>query len=246
MERIYGRRPVIDALQSNQSLERVYIQDSISGDFEKQVRALCMKNGVPLNRIPKIKLDRDIKGNHQGIYAVASLITYVEIGDLIADLRKEEKKPVLLLLDGVMDVRNLGAIARSAEVFGADALILPNKKMAPVNDVAIKTSAGALMHLPICRVKNLHSALDHLCAQGFEVLGAEANGNKLLDSIDLNVPLAIVLGGEGRGIDRNLGIYFDHHVRIPQSGKTQSLNVSVAGGIMLYEVFKQRNAIDGK
>ena len=240
MERIIGRQPVITAIQSETQLERVYIQDSLTGDFEKQVRALCKEKKIPLNRIPKIKLDREVKGNHQGIYALMSQVKYVEFEELLAHLLVEKPNPVLILLDGVQDVRNIGAIARSAEVFGAHALVLPTKKTAAINEVAVKTSAGALLHLPVSRVKNLQVALDVLGAKGFVVLGADAQATETLDNLTLDEPLAIILGAEGKGIDRHLKIYCDHLFAISQVGKIDSLNVSVASGIILYEIFKQR------
>lgn len=241
MEKIYGRNPVIEALKSGQEIDRVYIQDSISGEFEKEIRNLCKIAAIPLLRIPKSKLDFEIKENHQGIYAVTAALEYADLEKLVHRLLKKVANPVFILLDGVQDVRNIGAIARSAEVFGAHALILPSKKSAPVNEVAIKASAGALMHLPVCRVKTLASAIEFLGKSGVEVIGADVDGDVSLRELNLKGPLGVVLGAEGKGIDRNLKIYFDHLFFIPQVGKTQSLNVSVASGIILYEIYKSRS-----
>ncbi|MBK8503014.1 MAG: 23S rRNA (guanosine(2251)-2'-O)-methyltransferase RlmB [Saprospiraceae bacterium] len=240
MERIYGRNPVLEALRSEVGIDRVYIQDTISGEFEKEVRKLCKDREIPLNRVPKFKLDNEVKGNHQGIFAVSSLITYVALEDLLPQLIQSDINPVFILLDGVQDVRNIGAIARSAEVFGAHALVLPSKKSAPLNEIAIKTSSGALTHIPVCRVKNLASAIEFLSQHDVEILGADTEGDVALTDLDLTGPIAIVLGAEGQGIDRNLKIYFDHLFHIPQGGKTESLNVSVAAGIILYEIHKNR------
>ena len=241
MEKIYGRNPVLEALRSEVDIDRVYIQDTISGEFEKEVRKLCKEREIPLNRVPKHKLDGEIKGNHQGIYALSSLITYTVLEDLVPQLLKSNINPVLILIDGVQDVRNLGAIARSAEVFGAHAIILPSKKSAPLNEMAIKTSSGALTHIPVCRVKNLSTAIEFLIRHNVEILGADTEGEIALTDLDLTGPIAIVLGAEGQGIDRNLKIYFDHLFYIPQRGKTESLNVSVAAGIILYEIHKNRS-----
>ncbi|MCB0685256.1 MAG: 23S rRNA (guanosine(2251)-2'-O)-methyltransferase RlmB [Saprospiraceae bacterium] len=240
MERIYGRNPVLEALQSDQDIDRVYIQDSISGEFEKEIRKLCKEADIPLHRIPKSKLDSEIKGNHQGIYALTPTITYYDLEILLPEILSREEHPVFLLLDGVQDVRNIGAIARTAEIFGVQALILPSKKSAPINEVAIKASAGALMHLPVCRVKSLAYAIELLGRNGIEVIAADVEGDEALADLNLSMPLGVVLGAEGKGIDRNLKIYFDHLFFIPQMGKTQSLNVSVAAGIVLYEIFKSR------
>ncbi|MCL4112996.1 UNVERIFIED_CONTAM: hypothetical protein GTU68_043918 [Idotea baltica] len=240
MDKIYGRNPVIEALQSERPVERVYILDSISGEFEKQVRQLCKDRDIPLNRVPREKLDAEVPGNHQGIYALSSVISYVDLEELLSSMKKEKRNPILLLLDGVQDVRNIGAIARSAEIFGVDALVLPSKKTAPLNDVAIKASAGALTHIPVCRVRNLGAAIDLLCKNEIQIIGADLEGSESLEKMDFSGPLALVLGAEGKGIDRNLKIYFDQRFYIGQVGKTESLNVSVAAGIILYEIHKQR------
>ncbi len=241
MDKIYGRNPVIEVLQSENAVERVYILDSISGEFEKQVRQLCKDRDIPLNRVPREKLDAEVSGNHQGIFALSSVVAYVDLEELIAGLNKAKKNPVLVLLDGVQDVRNIGAIARSAEIFGADALVLPSKKTAPLNEVAIKASAGALINIPICRVKNLGAAMDILGRHEIQIVGADLDGAEPLEKMDFSGPIALVLGAEGKGIDRNLKIYFDQRFYIAQVGKTESLNVSVAAGIILYEIHKQRS-----
>lgn len=241
MERIFGRNPVLEALRSSHRIERVFIQDTISGEFEKEVRQLCKDRGIPLNRIPKSKLDIEIRGNHQGIYALSSVIDYAVLEELVPRWMAEGIEPVLILLDGIQDVRNLGAIARSAEAFGAHAIVLPGKKTAPLNEIAVKASAGALAHLPVCRVKNIASAIEYLSQHDFKVLGADARGDVALSELELKGSLAVVMGAEGQGIDRNLKIYFDHLFFIPQAGKTASLNVSVAAGIILYEIHKNRS-----
>ncbi|NND06823.1 MAG: 23S rRNA (guanosine(2251)-2'-O)-methyltransferase RlmB [Saprospiraceae bacterium] len=241
MEKVFGRMPVIEALKKGSALERVYIQDSVSGAFEVEVRTLCQQNEVPLSRIPKSKLDRDIHGNHQGIYAIGALVSYRDLETLIKVTLMKGESPLLLLLDGIKDVRNLGAIARSAEIFGAHGIVIPSKGSAPINDIAIKTSAGALLHLPVCRVKSMQSALDLLCRNEVEICGADQTGDKELSGVNFKGPCAIVFGEEGKGINNILKVYFDHHFHIPQIGKTESLNVSVAAGIVMYEVFRQRS-----
>ena len=243
MERIIGRNSVLGALRGGANIDRVYIQDSISGQFEKEIRALCQQHNIPLNRIPKPKLDRLIRGKHQGIYALLSEIKYWSLDSIISELLSQTKNPVLLMLDKVQDVRNLGAIARSAEIFGAHGLIIPSKGGAPINEVAIQSSAGALLHLKVCREKNLQKALGTLAAQGFVVIGADANANTRITDIDFEQPLVLLLGSEGKGIDRHLKIYCDHLFAIEQAGRLDSLNVSVANGIILYEISKQRKQI---
>lgn len=244
MEKIYGRQPVLEALKKGGDVDRVYILDTLTGAFEIEIRRLCRDLGIPLNRIPRTKLDSDIDGNHQGIYAVGSAVDYKDLQALVRVAFMKDQVPVLLLLDGIKDVRNIGAIARSAEVLGAHGIVIPAKGSAPINDTAIKTSAGALLHIPVVREKNLQVALDYLCSQGFRVIGADKKDGKPLAEVDMSGPLAIVMGSEEKGIDRHLKIYFDEKCFIPQLGKTDSLNVSVAAGIILYEISKQRRAAE--
>lgn len=231
----------MEALRSGQDIDRIYILDSVRGEFEKEIRRLCKDAAIPLHRVPKSKLDLEIPGSHQGIYAVISTLEYVDLEVLLPQLFKQKKNPVLLLLDGIQDIRNVGAIARSAEVFGADAIVIPAKKSAPINDIAIKASAGALLHLPVSRVKSLATAIEFLGKNGVEVIGADVEGDTNISDLNLMGPLGVVLGAEGKGIDRNLKIYFDHLFFIPQAGEIQSLNVSVAAGIILYEIHKSRS-----
>ncbi len=240
LDRIFGRMPVLAALKQGEKLERVYIQDSISGPFEIEIRQLCRDTGTPLSRIPRSKLDREIKGNHQGIYALGALVSYEDLEPLITKIARENEIPILLLLDGINDVRNLGAIARSAEIFGAHGIVIPSKGGAPINEIALKSSAGALLHIPVCRVKSILGIMDLLCRQGIEICAADQNSSQHLSDLELKGPVAIVLGEEGKGISKSLRTYADHEFSIPQVGKTESLNVSVAAGIVLYEIYQQR------
>ncbi len=240
MDKIYGRMPVLEALKSQRPIDRVYMQDSLSGEFEREVRARCRALDIPLSKVPKERLDVAIKGNHQGIYALTALVSYVDLEERLQEVQSAERPAIFLLLDGIMDVRNLGAIARTAEVFGVDALVLPSRGTAPVNEDAVKASAGALAHVPLCRVRHLLGAVEYLAANGVAIAGAGHDAAVPVGQVDLTVPVAIVMGSEDRGIDRNLKVYLDSYFHIPQVGKTQSLNVSVAAGIILYELCRQR------
>ncbi len=240
MDKIIGRIPVLEALKSDTTIEKVFIQDSVSGEFEIEIRTLCDSRNIPLSRVPRQKLDREARGNHQGIFALASVIRYVELDTLLQNNDGEGRKALFLMLDGIKDVRNFGAIARSAEVFGVDAIIIPAKGSAAINEQAIKASAGALVHLPICRVSPLQDAFTAMGRIGIMTMGASNSADKVVTEMDFDHPVAIVLGDEERGISKHLQIYFDEQFRIPQSGKTESLNVSVATGIILYEIIRQR------
>jgi len=241
MEKVFGRNPVLTALQSGASLEKVFIQDSIHGQFEKEIRSLCKERHVPLARLPKFKIDREVKGKHQGIYALGSLVEYVQLDNLIALLYEQVGAPRLLLLDGIMDVRNLGAIARSAEVLGVHALLVSTQRSAPINEVAIKTSAGALGLLPVSRVGSIAQTMTLLNESGFTSFVSTVDDGVPPDQIDSSMPWVLVVGSEDRGVSRETKDHADHRVTIPQVGQIESLNVSVATAILLYELVKVRH-----
>ncbi len=238
MDKIFGRNPVLTALQSGASLEKVFIQDSIHGQFEKDIRALCRERNVPLARLPKFKIDREVRGKHQGIYAFGSLVDYVQLDNLIPFLYEKVGTPRLLMLDGIMDVRNLGAIARSAEVLGVHALLVSTQRSAPINEVAMKTSAGALGLLPVVRVGGIAQTMQMLSDSGFVSLVSTVEEGKAPDQIDGSVPWVLVVGSEDRGVSRETRAQADHCITITQTGQIESLNVSVATAILLYELTK--------
>jgi len=237
---ICGRNPVLEALKEGQEISKVWLQQGTRGDLEKELRKICRERNIPLSYVPKTKLDKLVKGNHQGIAALVSPMDFTELEDLIPHLFDQGETPLLVVLDGITDVRNLGAIARSAEVLGAHGLVLPADHSAPVNEEAVKSSAGALLRIPVCRVKSLASALDLLSSSGIHLAAADLGAETSLDSLDLTEPLAFLLGSEGEGLSRHSLDRADHRFIIPQSGLTDSLNVSVSCGIMLYEASRQR------
>lgn len=237
---IYGRNAVIEALHEGTQLDKVILQRGVRGDFEKELRKLCRDKSVPMTVVPKEKLNKFTKGNHQGVLAIISLITYYAIEDVLPLIYEQSGTPLIVILDGVTDVRNFGAIARSAEVFGAHALVIPDKGAAMINAEAVKTSAGALLKIPVCRVKSLANAIDYLKLSGVSVLASDLSAKKNLDEIDLQQPVGIVMGSEGDGISQGVRQRADELFIIPQIGETDSLNVSVANGVILYEVQRQR------
>lgn len=237
---IYGRHPVVDALTNGIPLEKVMLQKGIRGEMEKELRHLCKAAEVPMLVIPKERLKRYTPGNHQGVVALQSLIRYQKIEDVLPLVFERSETPLFVLLDGVTDVRNFGAIARSAEVCGAHALVITQKNSAQINPEAMKTSAGALNTIPVCREKSLITAIDYLQQSGIQVLASDLQASHAVYELDLNAPVAFVLGAEGEGISPAVGRKADQTFIIPQKGQTDSLNVSVAGGIMLYEAMRQR------
>ncbi len=238
---IYGRHPIVDTIQSGGSIDKIFLQKGISKDFEGEVRQLCRSFGIPLQYVPKEKLNRLTGQNHQGVIGFLSMVEYKKLEDIIPFIYEQSTVPLFLLLDGITDVRNFGAIARSAELCGVQAIIIPQKGGAAINEDAIKTSAGALTKINVCRETSLRKAIQQLKLNGISVMGASLQADKPLYNMDMQVPLAIVLGSEGRGISNEISKLLDDQFLIPQIGSTDSFNVSVAAGITLYEVLKQRS-----
>lgn len=237
---IYGRHPVLEAIHAQKPIHKVLFQEGIRGEFEKEVRHTCKQFDVPMQIVPKEKLNKLVKGNHQGIVGFISLAEFVSIEDLLPLIFEREQNPLLVILDGVTDVRNFGAIARSAEVCGAHALIQAAKNSAHINEDALKTSAGALTKIPVCRVSSLITTIEYLQNSGIQVVASDLTGRKKIMEIDFTVPTAIVLGSEGEGVSHAVLRKVNERFIIPQVGETDSFNVSVAAGIMLYETVRQR------
>lgn len=240
---IYGRNPVIEALENEEiELEKVYLVDGLKGEYELQIRTLCEQRNVPLSRAPHKRIDQLSKGgNHQGIVATIAPIEYTTLEELLPQLAEEKENPLLLVLDGITDVRNMGAIARSAKVYGVDAIVVPASGSAKVNNHMVKTSAGAILDIPICRENSLPIALEYLQQNDFIVMASDVRTEELLGDQDMTRSTAIVMGSEDQGISRKTSQISDIRFKIPQVTGFDSLNVSVATGIILYEAFKQRH-----
>ncbi len=237
---VFGRHPVIEALSSGQSVEKVWLQQGTRGEFEKKLRHLCRDCKVPITILPKDRINKLANGNHQGVVALLAAASYQNLEDIIPFIYEQSKVPLFLLLDGVTDVRNFGAIARSAELCGVQAIIIPSKGSAGLTADALKTSAGALSRIPVCRVKSLVSTITYLQESGIQVYASDLSGEGFLHDLDLQSPMAFVLGSEGDGISRGFANAADQCFKIPQLGTLNSFNVSVAAGIMLYESMRQR------
>lgn len=232
----------MDTLHSLQHIERVYLRANITGEWEKEVRQICKSRDIPLKKVPPIKLDKLTRNkNHQGIAAVTSLIRYQEIDDVIPMIFEQGKTPLCVLLDNVTDVRNIGAIARSIEAIGAHALIISGKNAGMINEDSVKASAGAILKISVCREKNTKVALQKLQAHGIMSFATILGSEKNIYDIDLTHPVCVVLGSEGEGLHRSIYEICDHSGKIPQVGSSDSLNVSVAASICLYEIVRQRS-----
>lgn len=238
---IYGIRPVMEAIHSGKDIDKLFIQNGLKGELFFELWKEVRDRKIPFQYVPLEKLNRLTNNNHQGIVAFLSFVTYQRLDDILPEVFESGKVPLVIVLDRITDVRNLGAIARTAECAGADAIVVPEKGSAQMNADAVKTSAGALHHIPVCREPNLKFTLDVLKEYGFQVVAATEKADKLYYSADYSLPTALLLGSEEDGISHEYLKKADLQVKIPLLGEIASLNVSVAAGILLYEVVKQRS-----
>jgi len=237
---IYGRHPVMEAVKAGKSIDKVMLQQGIRGEYEKELRFICKQNDVQLQVVPKERLNRFINGNHQGVIGFISLIEYQSIENVLPLVYEQSETPLFLILDGVTDVRNFGAIARSAEIAGVHAIIIPQKGAALINADAIKTSAGALTKIPVCRENSLVNTIEFLQSSGVQVFASSLEAEGLIQNLDFKIPVALIIGSEDLGVQQSVMRKADKTFIIPQVGTSDSFNVSVATGIMLYEVMRQR------
>ncbi len=237
---IYGTRAVIEALESGKAIEKILLQKGLSNELYHQLRKAIQGTTIPLQFVPAEKLQRISNKNHQGVIAYLTEITYYQTEDLLSEVFESGKTPLLLILDRVTDVRNFGAIARSAECAGVDFIIIPTRGAAQINGDAIKTSAGALHQIKVCREENLKNTIDYLKESGIQIVACHEKTTDHYFNADLAKPTALIMGSEENGISGEYIKRSDIQVKIPMTGNTASLNVSVATGIILFEAVKQR------
>ena len=236
---IYGIRAVIEAINSSKDIDKVFIQTGLKGKLIGQLESIIRKNKINFSYVPTQKLDRLSKKNHQGVIARIAPIKFYTI-DSFSEVIEKSKNPFILILDQINDVRNFGAIIRTAEISGVDGIIIQNSSSAPVNSDTIKTSAGAIFNIPICKVNHIKDAIYHLQSMNISVISASEKSEKNIYDVDLKGPLAIIMGSEQKGINKSVINLSNESVKLPMYGKIESLNVSVACGIFLYEVVRQR------
>ena len=236
---IYGIRAVIEAINSSKDIDKVFIQTGLKGKLIGQLESLIRKNKINFSYVPTQKLDRLSKKNHQGVIARIAPIKFYTI-DSFSEVLEKSNNPFVLILDQINDVRNFGAIIRTAEISGVDGIIIQNSSSAPVNSDTIKTSAGAIFNIPICKVNHIKDAIYHLQSMNISIISASEKSEKNIYDIDLKGPLAIIMGSEQKGINKSVINLSNESVKLPMYGKIESLNVSVACGIFLYEVVRQR------
>ncbi len=237
---LFGIRPLTEYLAGGGKPERVLIQQGLIGSNFQKLFAMIRDQKVPFQMVPPERLNKFKKHNHQGVVAFMPAITYHSLADVLKTTLEAGETPLLVILDGITDVRNMGAIARSAECAGVHALVLPEKGNAPINADAIKTSAGALTRLPVCKEQSVVHAIGFLKECGIEVVACDDKGSQILYETDLSKGTALIMGSEQRGVSSAAKKMSDRVVNIPMKGKIASLNVSVATGIVLFEIMRQR------
>ncbi|MGK6351413.1 23S rRNA (guanosine(2251)-2'-O)-methyltransferase RlmB [Parapedobacter sp. DT-150] len=242
-QHIYGIRAVIEAIDSGKEIESLFVQRGLGGGLFLELKQLLKQHNISYQQVPVEKLNRMTRKNHQGVIAVISPITYQRVEDIVPVIYEKGEVPLLLILDGITDVRNLGAIARTAECAGVHALIVPRKGSAEINPDAIKTSAGALYKINVCREDNLAKTARLLQESGIQLVACTEKTDNDLYQLDYTVPTALVLGSEEFGISDELLRIADHLAKIPMAGSIASLNVSVSAGVSLYEAVRQRQGI---
>ncbi|MBD0279847.1 MAG: 23S rRNA (guanosine(2251)-2'-O)-methyltransferase RlmB [Flavisolibacter sp.] len=238
---IVGRQPVLEALYAGRPMDKILMQRNASGDTIQDIRKLARERNIPIQPVPVEKLNGITRSNHQGIIAMASLVQYHDLQQVIDFVVGGGETPLFLILDGITDVRNIGAIARTALCCGAQALIVPDKGVGALNEDALKSSAGALEKIQICRVNSLMKAVDELHLNGIKVFASEMTAGTFVYDINLKEPAAIVMGSEDKGVFPALMKICDGVFKIPMVGAFDSLNVSVATGMILYEAMRQRS-----
>ena len=239
-EMIFGVRAVIEAIQAGKEIDKILVKKDIQSDLSKELFAALKGTLIPIQRVPVERINRITRKNHQGVIAFISSVVYQKAEQLVPFFFEEGKNPFFVMLDGVTDVRNFGAIARTCECAGVDAILIPAKGSVSVNADAMKTSAGALHTLPVCREQNLKSTLQYLKDSGFRLIAATEKGDYDYTKGDYKGPICIIMGAEDTGVSyENLSLC-DEWVKIPILGNIESLNVSVAAGVLIYEALKQR------
>ena len=237
---IFGIRAVIEAIKSDKEIDKILVKRGLENELAKELFSVIKEYNVPMQYVPIQKIDSITRKNHQGVLAFISEINYFNIEEIIPKLYEDGKNPLILILDNITDVRNFGAIARTAECSGVHAIVIPAKGAAQVNADAIKTSAGALLSIPVCRVNKLSETVKFLKNSGVKVVAASEKSNNTYFQVNYSGPIAIILGSEETGILKELLVAADDLAKIPIFGKIESLNVSVAASVLLYEVVRQR------
>ena len=238
---IFGIRAVIEAIEAGKEIDKILVKKDLSSELAEELLKIAREHKVMVQKVPIEKINRITRKNHQGVLAFLSAVTYHKLEYVVPQLYEDGKTPFVVLLDGLTDVRNFGAIARTCDCAGVDAIVIPERNSVSVGADAVKTSAGALHYIPVCREHSLTWAVKFLKDSGYKIYGASEKATQSYIAPDYATPVAIVLGSEEKGISDEILRLCDGLVAIPEYGHINSLNVSVAAGIMIYEVVRQRN-----
>ncbi|MCH5328482.1 MAG: 23S rRNA (guanosine(2251)-2'-O)-methyltransferase RlmB [Coprobacter sp.] len=240
-EMIFGIRAVIEAIEAGKEIDRILIKKELQGELVQELFAVLKGRNIVAQRVPVEKINRMTRKNHQGVIAFISAVSYQRLEDIVPALYEEGKTPFIIVLDGITDVRNFGAIARTCECAGVDAVVIPARNSVSVNADAVKTSAGALLHIPVCRERSVYDAVKFLKESGLHIVAATEKSSEMYTGIDYRNPVAVVMGAEDAGISTDVLKLCDDRACLPLKGSIGSLNVSVAAGVMMYEVVRQRS-----
>ena len=239
---IFGLHPVLEAIQTGRTIDKIFLKKDLHGDLAIRLTHLAKDHDIPVQRVPVERLNKITRKNHQGVIAQTSAVAYHRLGDIVPQLFEDGVLPFVLVLDGLTDVRNFGAIARTAECCGVNAIVIPTKGSVSVGADAVKTSAGALLHVPVCREHSLAAAVRYLKDSGYQIVCATEKSSENYTLANYTTPVALVMGAEDIGISPEVLKLADTRAAIPMFGNIGSLNVSVAAGVMMYEVVRQRLA----
>ncbi|WP_053217673.1 23S rRNA (guanosine(2251)-2'-O)-methyltransferase RlmB [Virgibacillus senegalensis] len=242
-EWIIGKNPVTEALKSGRSINKVLLSDQLQRQAFHKIQSLAKENGVTVQQVPKRKIDQLVEGNHQGVAAAVAAYEYSTLEDLFEAAEQKDEPPFFMVLDEIEDPHNLGSILRTADAVGVHGVIIPKRRSVGLTAVVAKTSAGAIEYIPVARVTNIAATIDELKERNVWVVGTAADGSEDYRELSADMPLALVIGNEGKGMSRLVKEKCDWTVRLAMKGKVSSLNASVAAGLLMYEVFRKRNPL---
>ncbi|WP_017473687.1 23S rRNA (guanosine(2251)-2'-O)-methyltransferase RlmB [Amphibacillus jilinensis] len=242
-EWIIGKNPVTEALRSGRSINKLFLADHLTYKATQRIQQLAKEKGIIVKKVPKKKIDQMVSGQHQGIVAAVAAYDYATIDDLFLRAEEKEEEPFFILLDEIEDPHNLGSILRTADAVGAHGVIIPKRRSVGLTSTVAKTSAGAIEYVPVARVTNMVQTIEHLKERRVWVVGTEAEGSQDYRELEGHLPLALVIGNEGKGISRLVREKCDWTIRLAMKGQVSSLNASVAASLLMYEVYRKRHAI---
>lgn len=243
LDYIIGRNPVIEVLKSSRDINKIWVAENSLKGQAQQIIELAKDRGITINFVPKKKIDQMVEGNHQGVVAQVAAYEYVHIDDILKVAEKREEMPFLLLLDEIEDPHNLGSIMRTADAVGAHGIVIPKRRAVGLTATVAKSSTGAIEHIPVARVTNMARTIEELKEKGVWIIGTDASAKDDYRNLDGNMPLALIIGSEGKGIGRLVKEKCDFLIKMPMVGHVTSLNASVAGSLLMYEVFRKRHPL---